>query len=78
MSEYPKPYSSSEILSNKIRNFGRFLIGNEPIPLTGRQENVVRVAGRDPFSPPPELEGEELFEKAREYEQDRRKLAGEI
>jgi hypothetical protein len=64
--------------SHRLKNIARFIFNLPHVPSTGRRANTVRVAGRDPFSPPPGLTGKKLFEKAREYEQDRRKLAGEI
>ena len=72
-------FSRREILAHRLRNIGREIIGHHPIPITGPTANVVKVAGIDPFSPnPDEVHGEELFQRAREYEHDRKHLNGEI
>ena len=71
-------FSTTERLIHRVKNVGRFVMGEHPISLGGPVGNVVLVAGRDPFTPDPNLPVKELFEQAPIIERDRIALGRQL
>ena len=71
-------FSTTERVIHSLKNFGRFVMMEHPIPLGGPVSNIVPVAGRDPFAANSDLPPEELFTQAREYENERIELGRQL